>query len=1435
MKRLLKELLVCFLAISIITPQRLKAETFDVTFNANGGLYDQEESVSVAVKEDGTIGEENWPANPTRTGYVFDGYDSEADYNTEFLEETTLTANWLAKTTNITFNKDEGVDGDNNVVATYGNQLPSIVVPNKEGYNFLGYFDEDNVQYYDSEGNSLIDWNKEDEACELLAHYEENQPLLSNPITKYTATIDLNGGTLIGNVPEGWSASDAYYVKEFDADTDCESILNEWVDVNIDKEGYITLNPTWYWDRTPYRYNLTEDVVFTVRYDAAAKITSESVEHGTVDVKINKVSINSFIYFKDNCIVDYWDQSKVIIEVNTDDSYAVDYWIINGVKQTGSDYFVDSDITIIPHIAISYGIKVFGQLVTAENNTDILGDGTCSYDPSTKVLTICNPQKVSDSDKNYYYGGIIADDDLTINCVDNIFIYQYNTTTYKDYYGYFGIICDGTLTFSGNASLEISTGYISEGSSIGIYAKDIVINSGSVSVSSYTYGIYAENSFTVNSTNKPYVSASSHNLTSIMASSMALNGAVIYGATEEYIEGTTHNLFQQASTPVIITYEELVTQYDIWVGDVRVTDENKDTSYNFSYDPETNTLNVTSYISGSYGYGIYSVGDLNIKVGNESSNYVYIGSSGQSTTGESYGIYCTGDLTIYSDYDNTLSVSSYRAAIKSVGIFCDGKLTLKSRVDAVSQSVYNNNDNFTISAGAWARKGIDVIGTDKNTCYLSASGAQIKENGYTNYGILSGDGNPGFDEEAEINITNGKIFGITNDSTSGSSYGVYSYGSINLNNAAITAGIDEGISEDSSIIYCGNNMNMINNSEVMCADVKFFDSSLAIKGLEVAKTLTVDNSKIEITKTVNDYYLPMISVKKYQGIYVKNLVVKGSESYIFSEGLKTASGECSAIYVKQQLDVENGKIRAVADEAGENSYGIYAGRDSFNGSHIIKNGNVIAYGKAVNEGESVGLRTKKGNLNIVGGLVELGGETNGLNASGVITIDVTSDAIRPYIAAKSTNKKAIYSKEPLVINNNACIDNSSTYYFEDETSELIQSDSNPIVIRYKTPANVSGVQMAYPEGKTSFTYGDIVSYTGTPVVTNSVTHEVVPDTVITSEDFGYYYSKKVDDEYIDINGTPFEAGEYKLLVTYDNDIYEGKQEIEFSIDKREVTLDFDCLQFDYDNNSHYPKLVIGNLLDGDVATFVVAPTPYKNNSEEQIITNAIEPGKYKVNYYIFTTNTYKVLNEYGDDVTNNYKGLAPQTKYTYFYILNNSYETFNVSTGSINNSAAQNSELEPISVENAKVILNDNTDLISAIDGGKEVLIYTQIGDVEDADAFISKNINSDNAFLFNTSLFATITGAESSYLIEDTNGYKLKISIYLSEDQVTNIVGTNKEYFVYRKHNDSISELPCRLDKVNDTYMFTFESDLFSDFAIFSKTKKNNNPSDHLVPKTGD
>jgi len=110
-------------------------ETYTVTFDVSGG---NEVIPNQTVKSGGKIEK---PTDPTRDGYMFDGwYVGEekwvfAGYNVT--EDVTLVAKWINY--NITYELDGGVNAENNPATYTVNDEITLSQPTKEGYIFIGW------------------------------------------------------------------------------------------------------------------------------------------------------------------------------------------------------------------------------------------------------------------------------------------------------------------------------------------------------------------------------------------------------------------------------------------------------------------------------------------------------------------------------------------------------------------------------------------------------------------------------------------------------------------------------------------------------------------------------------------------------------------------------------------------------------------------------------------------------------------------------------------------------------------------------------------------------------------------------------------------------------------------------------------------------------------------------------------------------------------------------------------------------------------------------------------------------------------------------------------------------------------------------------------------------------------------------------------------
>ena len=105
---------------------------------------------------------------PTRTGYVFQGYFTEAGgagtkyynpngtsaKNWDKTAATTLYAYWTAGTYTVTLDMTGGEGGSASVTATYDADMPAVTLPTRDGYFFDGYSDIEGKLYYTATGES---------------------------------------------------------------------------------------------------------------------------------------------------------------------------------------------------------------------------------------------------------------------------------------------------------------------------------------------------------------------------------------------------------------------------------------------------------------------------------------------------------------------------------------------------------------------------------------------------------------------------------------------------------------------------------------------------------------------------------------------------------------------------------------------------------------------------------------------------------------------------------------------------------------------------------------------------------------------------------------------------------------------------------------------------------------------------------------------------------------------------------------------------------------------------------------------------------------------------------------------------------------------------------------------------------------------------------
>ena len=171
---------------------------------------------------------------------------------------------------------------------------------------------------------------------------------------------------------------------------------------------------------------------------------------------------------------DSFTKIDTTVQQGVDDFYAV--------KEQNPVYLELKDVDPDQQASENYNLWVAGTRVTKSNQSNVLGNGTVSYDPNTHTLTLNNAHLTPDGDANFTYW---IDSELTEELTIT------GTATLSDA---IGIMTDGPLTLD-NATLTL-TGESGDGVEDAIRAgrqcdKDITIQNSKVTIA----GTNAEGNF----------------------------------------------------------------------------------------------------------------------------------------------------------------------------------------------------------------------------------------------------------------------------------------------------------------------------------------------------------------------------------------------------------------------------------------------------------------------------------------------------------------------------------------------------------------------------------------------------------------------------------------------------------------------------------------------------------------------------------------------------------------------------------------------------------------------------------------------------------------------------------------------------------------------------------------------------------------------------
>lgn len=275
---------------------------------------------------------------PQRQGYTFGGYYSKTNgqgtqyYTADMTSartwniderllnppttEVTLYAKWIPNTYTVTLDPQGGTGGSSSTTATYGQPLSSgLTAPTKDGYEFKGYYSNENQeyaestgqdyggkQYYDKNMNGVESWDKTDGGT-IFAHWA--------PKT-YIVTFDLGDESHAAIFPDNVVNANKDRIMEITSDGKMKVSFDYgisgdnsidlsvpkkpgyemlgWYDANgdlivtvdiKDRHAYITdKNNYWQKDGNNVKWNYADDLVLTAKF--RCKYTVEDAGNGPI-------------------------------------------------------------------------------------------------------------------------------------------------------------------------------------------------------------------------------------------------------------------------------------------------------------------------------------------------------------------------------------------------------------------------------------------------------------------------------------------------------------------------------------------------------------------------------------------------------------------------------------------------------------------------------------------------------------------------------------------------------------------------------------------------------------------------------------------------------------------------------------------------------------------------------------------------------------------------------------------------------------------------------------------------------------------------------------------------------------------------------------------------------------------------------------------------
>ena len=313
------------------------------------------------------------PSDPTKTGYTFDGWDTEIP-KTMPAEDVTITAKWTVNQYTITFESNGGSE-ISPITQDYGTIVTAPEKPAKAGYGFGGWYEDETLSstpFVFTEDTTITDrnitlyakWNPLDGTTYTVKHNFENL----DGSTYTTETEEMSGTT------DTDTAAQAKTVTGFTAGSVTQQIIkgdeSTVIEINYTRNTYtLTFKPE----------NGEDDIVTTVKYGAAITAPADLEKTGYTFAGWDQ-EIPATMPAEDVTIKAVWTANQYTITVENAKN--------GSVTADCNDAAMGDTVTLT--VVPEKGYTLETLTVTDENGNDIsvtnLGDGKYSFTmPASKV------------------------------------------------------------------------------------------------------------------------------------------------------------------------------------------------------------------------------------------------------------------------------------------------------------------------------------------------------------------------------------------------------------------------------------------------------------------------------------------------------------------------------------------------------------------------------------------------------------------------------------------------------------------------------------------------------------------------------------------------------------------------------------------------------------------------------------------------------------------------------------------------------------------------------------------------------------------------------------------------------------------------------------------------------------------------------------------